>query len=149
MARSSLSLALDLQVAAPKDEHSGGSRLPVERHDHAIALDRDTNLALGIVDALPPQKRLDIRFGSFDFLAPRDKATPHMDDPDVRVIIFALDAPDVEPGSGKEPRQLAMMTRLRLARKSFNAFGEVPRRFFGSFTAIRSKDGLMLAGDSP
>ena len=111
MARSSLSLALDLQVAAPKDEHSGGSRLPVERHDHAIALDRDTNLALGIVDALPPQKRLDIRFGSFDFLTQRDKAAPHVDDPDIGVIVFAFDAPDVKPGSGKEPRQPAMMIK--------------------------------------
>ena len=111
MARSSLTLALDLQVASPKDEHPGSSRLPVERHDHAIALDRDTNLALGIVDALPPQKRLDIRFGSFDFLTPRDKAAPHVDAPDISVVVLSLNAPDVEPGSGKEPRQLAMMTQ--------------------------------------
>jgi hypothetical protein len=102
-------LALHLQIPSPVDEHSRCPRLPDEHHDHPIASDGYIDLPFWILDTLSPEETLDISFGGLNLLAPGHKPASHVDNPDIRVVVLALNAADVESGSGKEPRQAAMM----------------------------------------
>jgi hypothetical protein len=56
-----------------------------------------------------PEETLDIGFGGLNLLAPRHKPASHVDNPDIRVVVMALNAADVESGSGEKSSQTAVM----------------------------------------
>jgi hypothetical protein len=89
-----------MTIAAAEDQDSGCHRLPDEGHDHPVAPERHIDFSLGIVDALSPQKRLHNHLRGFNLLAPGHKTTTHVDDPDIRVVVFALHAPNIQPRQG-------------------------------------------------